>query len=243
MQRLVFKFLFFSTFLFTPTTSFGKESPNAIKMADSLFLARQFTQSLDLYQQTFASGLYTPAMLLKMAYIEEGLSHKAKALYYLTLYHRVTHDEDALLKMEELAEKFKLSGYQTSDQSRLLGWYQQLNLPISLTLTTLSFLFFSLFLVTRRNKSTNAYGWFALIVTCLLALGIHQYASTQFQYAILTAPQTYVMTGPSAGASVKAISDEGHKVRVRGKKDVWYRVEWGGEDAYIKNTSLQLLNL
>jgi len=45
-----------------------------LKMADSLYGKKQYTQSLELYREIFNERNYSPAMLLRMAYIEEGLS-------------------------------------------------------------------------------------------------------------------------------------------------------------------------
>ena len=42
-------------------------------------------------------------MLLKMAYIQEGLNHVGQALYYLNLYYLASKDKSVLGKMEELA--------------------------------------------------------------------------------------------------------------------------------------------
>ncbi|MBK7650109.1 MAG: hypothetical protein IPJ20_04215 [Flammeovirgaceae bacterium] len=53
----------------------------------------------------YESGRYTPAMLLKMAYIQEGLGRISQSIYYLQLYYKATNDEQALSKIEELATK------------------------------------------------------------------------------------------------------------------------------------------
>src|SRR5690606_17154239 len=91
--------------------------------ADSLFRNRQFTQSLQHYESVLANGEYTPAMLLRMAYINEGLDRPGKTLYYLSMYYQATGDRAALRKMEELARKYNLTGYTVTDADRLLSWY------------------------------------------------------------------------------------------------------------------------
>jgi hypothetical protein len=37
---------------------------------------------------------------------------------------------------------------------------------------------------------------------------------------------------------VIAIIDEGNRVEVVGRRDVWLRIRWNGEIAYVKNNSL-----
>src|SRR5690349_20257780 len=72
-----------------------------LELADSLFMEKKFTQSLEVYRQIYDQGAYSPAMLLKMAYVEEGLGHTARSLYYLDKYYLMSRDDRALEKMEE----------------------------------------------------------------------------------------------------------------------------------------------
>src|SRR6185436_7100842 len=90
--------------------------------ADSLYSSKQYTQALDFYQLLHKSGQYTPAMLLKVAHIQEGLGRLGESLYYLNLYFLATDDQQALKKMEELAKKNNLEGYETSETTHFLAW-------------------------------------------------------------------------------------------------------------------------
>ncbi|MGB3465691.1 MAG: hypothetical protein WBA74_10490, partial [Cyclobacteriaceae bacterium] len=50
--------------------------------ADSLFQAKKYTESFELYEQIIVEDMaYSPAMLLKMAFIKEGLGDYSNALY------------------------------------------------------------------------------------------------------------------------------------------------------------------
>src|SRR3954468_14023429 len=108
LQTVVLKFIVSVAFFFSCLYSVAQSQK--ITQADSLFRAKQYTQSLEVYQSLFNEQKYSPAMLLKMAYIQEGLGKIGQTLYYLKLYHLATDDEQALRKMEELAGKFGLSG-------------------------------------------------------------------------------------------------------------------------------------
>ena len=46
------------------------------------------------------------------------------------------------------------------------------------------------------------------------------------------------MDGPSAGASVISVVNEGHRVEVVGKTDVWYKVRWGEDEVFVRDHSL-----
>src|ERR1041385_2293304 len=83
-------------FLAIYSNSFSQVFEYRLKMADSLYLKKQYTQSLELYREIFDQHSYSPAMLLKMAYIEEGLGQNPMALYYINLYYEITHDPSAL---------------------------------------------------------------------------------------------------------------------------------------------------
>ncbi|MNC98048.1 Bacterial SH3 domain protein [compost metagenome] len=46
------------------------------------------------------------------------------------------------------------------------------------------------------------------------------------------------MDGPSPGASVVSVVDEGHRVEVVGKMDVWYKVRWGEQTVFVRDHDL-----
>ncbi len=49
---------------------------------------------------------------------------------------------------------------------------------------------------------------------------------------------TFLMDGPSPGSSVVDIVEEGHRVEIVGKKDVWLQVLWNGEVAYVREGNM-----
>jgi uncharacterized protein YgiM (DUF1202 family) len=78
--------------------------------------------------------------------------------------------------------------------------------------------------------------WAGLLV-CLGLLTAHlnfPFAVT----AIVGQPDTYMMSGPSSGASLEGKIGPGHRVVVLGKKDVWTKVLWNGKEVYIKESNL-----
>src|SRR6478609_1971261 len=125
-----------------------------LKKADSLFQAKQYTQSFEHYATLLDQKQYSPAMLLKMAYIQEGLGHVSMSLYYLHLYYLASQDEQALEKMEEIASKNRLEGYQSSDFNTLLTKLQHYSFQITALLLALVVFFFALIFYqkTRHHK-------------------------------------------------------------------------------------------
>ena len=245
IQRPYLKFLIVvilltvSTFHFSPAQTSGFR----LKTADSLFLAQRYTQSLEHYEQILKQRQYTPAMLLKMAFVYEGLNQIGSAMYYLNLYFISTNDKSVLEKMRELATKYNLEGYETTDTDRFLSFYLDHHLYISVTLAAMTILIFSAMYYTRVKLASRPVASGIVLCFLLAALFAHQHYGTPMTRGIISNPSTYLMDGPSAGASVIQIIGDGHRVEVMGKKDVWMKIKWGDEVVYIKENSLRPVEL
>ena len=55
---------------------------------------------------------------------------------------------------------------------------------------------------------------------------------------ILISDNTYIMEDPSSAADLVEITGKGHKVKIKGKKDVWYKIEWKDEIAWVRENNL-----
>jgi hypothetical protein len=208
-----------------------------LTQADSLYAKKQYTQSLEHYKAILSGNEFTPSMLLKMAYIEEGLSRPGQALYYLNLYYLATSDKTVLDKMNELATKFNLDGYETSDAGLALSFYHDYHLPISMSLAVIAIFCISLILFwKRKGKRSMAAGTFLVIV--LVVLLVHVNVGEKILTGIVGEPNTYLMDGPSAGASVVSVIAEGHRMEIVGKVDVWYKVKWNDNTVFVKDNNL-----
>jgi hypothetical protein len=219
-------------------------SKDRLIIADSLFAQKKYTQSFDLFDEIYRSyNKVSPAMLLKMAFVKEGLGDYTNALYYLNLYYLKTYDKKVLKKMESLAEKHKLTGYNYDDVAFFLNIYYQYQLQIDLFIISLVMLFFALFIYQKRKYRfiPRVYGYY-YIAFLLVLLVMNNFVREQ-KKAIITTDRVYLMDGPSSGSNVVDIVKHGHKVRVLGKKDVWTRIEWGDKKVYIKEFNLKPIEL
>ncbi len=232
MQTKILKILIV---ILIPFTSWSQTANNQVNRADSLFKAKQFTQSYALYHSTLKEGNYSPAMLLKMAYIQDGLNHPALCLYYLNLYHKATDDYQAVTKMEDIATKNRLEGYQSSNTSQALLLIQKNADQIMLVLSTLVLLLFAVMIYQKRKKFSLLLSGILLFLFCCLLMAVTNWSSKP-SLAIITQSSTYLMSGPSSGSSVIAIINEGHRVEVEGKKDVWLKIQWKDKDAFVKES-------
>jgi hypothetical protein len=234
MQTKILKILLILLF---PIFCSGQSAHQKIKRADSLYQAKQYTQSYAIYQSLLAQNQYSPAMLLKMAFIQEGLGHQGLCLYYLNLYQHDSDDQQAVAKMEELANKHRLDGYQSSDGSRFIHFSQKNSLQITGGLCVLIFLFFALLFYQKRKGNNIVVAMLFLIFFSTLLFVVTNWGGKPSQ-VIVSSGATYLMSGPSAGASVTAILDDGHRLTVQDKKDVWLKVKWKDRDAYVKGNNV-----
>lgn len=236
IKHILFLFFFLSM---ATTTTWGQVEVSRLMMADSLFKDKKFTESFELYDKILnANQKSSPQMLLKMAYINEGLRDYSQALYYLNLYYLQTSDKKALKKMEKLAGDHKLVGYEYSDWEFFLMLYRKYNPYITYLLIGLTLLLFGImiqqkFYYKKRPLSTG------IILTCMVGLLFyHINFSNIYNKGIVVTAQSYLMEGPSSGADLVEIIEKGHRVNVRDKKDVWVEIEWDGKTAYIRENNI-----
>ncbi|HEY3430400.1 MAG TPA: SH3 domain-containing protein [Cyclobacteriaceae bacterium] len=216
----------------------SQASNDLLLKADSLFQQKRYTQSFEIYQSLFQGHQYTPAMLLKMAYIQEGLNRISQSAYYLNLYYLASRDEAALTKLEELADKYHLDGYANSETDRFFSLYSQYRDHISIAFAAALILLSVICSVQRLKFGDKPYAVWGCLIALSIVFLMHLNFSDRQAQAIIVNNNSYLMDNPSAGASVISIVRDGHRVQVLGKKDVWLRIEWGEGEAYIKENNL-----
>jgi hypothetical protein len=136
--------------------------------------------------------------------------------------------------MEELAEKNHLEGYQTDDTVKLLAWLQEQYSTIAGAIASLAVFLLALMYYQRAQKKMQPSLTGLALVLTLAALFFHINFSLKSERGIVANPQTYLMSGPSAAARVVAIIGEGNQLEIKGRQDVWLRVNWKDEDVYVK---------
>lgn len=242
MQRFKLKIILFSFFLLTLSRlSFGNPSDDYLSHADSLFEGGKYTEAFEMYKKLLVEyQRYTPKMLLRMAYIQEGLEDYPRSLYYLNLYYTYQADNEVLQKMAELAEKRKLSGYQFTDYEFFLSIYHRyFNLIAGVGLGLLIALA-GLIGYQHSKKSPTL----PTAVTFLLLAGLLFYLfnfTGELSKGIISENHVLVMKAPSAGSDKLDLVDAGHRVEVLGKQDIWYKVKWKEEIGYIRESNLLVI--
>lgn len=216
----------------------AKSAEFQLRQADSLFAVKKYTQSLAQYEQLLSQGYESPAMLLRMAYIEEGLQRYAHALYYLNRYYRLEVDERVWQKITALASQQNLTGYEMNLLSHWMSLYYvnrpdliRLNFMMAIILTALLWFY----------RKTGVKRMVAILQIVVIAFLLLQLNVRLPEYAIVAENGTPVMSGPSAGADVLGSMDSGHRLKVVGSTDVWAKVTNGKLTGYIRAGNLLIL--
>ena len=214
----------------------GQSFDFRLKLADSLFNQRKFTQSLALYKEIFDQKSYSPAMLLRMAYVEEGLGHTALSLYYLNIYYQATRNEQALEKMEETATALQLKGYEISPFDRFLLVLAAYRLPV-IGFLALGTMLFGISAFRQHGKDMQ---WFIVLMQFVFGVALLFFINIDLRQdaGIVSKAPVYVMSGPSSGAKVVAIIGNGHRLEIDDKEDVWVKVIWDGREGWVREGCL-----
>jgi tetratricopeptide (TPR) repeat protein len=244
MQNVFNKFLLLTGLLLASFQLVAQVSnPNAnLQLADSLFAQEKYTESLELYENILNQGqLYTPGMLMKMAFIKEGLGNYSEALFLLNLFYAKTSDKRALRKMEELARQHNLDGYQFNDMEFFRTVYKRYHFHIVGGLVAFALFIFTLILYQKRQRHHRPVTAGILFVIILAALfGLINFGEGRNRAVVLT-DQAYLRVGPSSGANVAEIINKGHRVEVVGQKDVWVLINWNNRPLYIRESHLGII--
>jgi hypothetical protein len=239
MQTKILKILIV---LLIPIVCSAQSISSKIAQADSLFRIKQYTQSFAIYNSILNDKQYTPAMLLKMAYIQEGLGRSGQCLYYLNLYHLASGDDQTLVKMEELAQKTGIQGYQVAETNEFIRWLAKNRVSIYSVLIAFSVFFLAMTFFQRKRSASLVPPLAGLVAFLGLLLATNNFLNEP-NLVLISSPRTYIVDAPSAGGSVIDVVSEGHRVEVEGKNDVWLKIKWQNRDAYIKESNASPIHL
>jgi tetratricopeptide (TPR) repeat protein len=221
-------------------TSHALPAEVELSKADSLFAAKKYTQAHQAYASLLARGYQSPAMLLRMAYIEEGMQHYPLALYYLHKAYLLHPNEKIWQKIQHLAQSQQATGY-----NRPLPevWYARYAansaawIAVNLVLVAL----FALWVWMARKPALRR--WLVGMQVVWAGLLVLQLHAKPYRYAVVQADVAPLMRGPSAASGVETTLTAGCRVRVLGKTDVWVRVATGPSQAkgYVLWANLLML--
>jgi tetratricopeptide (TPR) repeat protein len=225
-RKLLLSFVIFLLFL----QNVAAQSPfMQLLNADSLFETQKYTQSFEIYKNILeTSQQFSPRMLLRMAFIKEGLGDYTSALYYLNLFYSFNPDKEVL----------KLSGYNYSDLEYFISLYNEYYYYIITFFLMAAVSFYLYFVIKKTSNSKLGFNLPLLFMVILSAA----YYLTNYNLTppkgILTNDHTPLMSAPSGGSKLINFSAKGHRVTLLGKEDIWYKILWNDEPAYVREINL-----
>lgn len=234
ISRLIVVLLFFGSFF----NSFANEDLQS--QADSLFAQQKYTEAFQVYEQIFQAGRYSESMLLKMAFIKDGLGNYVDALYYLDLYYKNSADKSVVGKIEEISNEKNLAGYSYNDSHFFIALLNKYRGQLQLLLIVMA-LFLAVYIYKKRQlneKPISASVFQLLTLAALLFLANNSYENT---YGIISQNSTLLRNGPSAGAEPVEMINKGHKVTVLARSSVWTKINWEGEEVYLRNGKIKII--
>lgn len=214
-----------------------------LRQADQLFAKKKYMESLAVYEDLFqASHQASPSMLMKMAYIYEALGDYTQALYYLNLHYVYRPSHAALVQMENIAQQHRLQGYERSDLDIFKALYHRYFMYISSFLLFICLFAYGALAYRRILKEPISPRYPIILMTILALVFFLIIFSNESTKAIIKLDNTYLMNAPSAGANVLAKVSQGHRVEVLGRQDVWTKIIWKNQEAFIKESQLLFIN-
>jgi tetratricopeptide (TPR) repeat protein len=236
----LFVFAFFVQFL----PVYGQNYNSQIQQADSLFAGGDFTGSLKVYQQILSrSGKAAPGILLKMAYIYEGLEDYTHALYFLSLYYSYKPSQQAIDQMKNIAARYNLTGYEFKDVDFFMVLYERYYVYITSVLLLICIVLIASMIGRKIRKQYVPARH--IIGLALFLIIVFAFLNITFRYksvkAIIARDNVYLMSAPSAGAALISILPKGHRLDIERQEDIWLQVSWNNQTAYVRQQNVLLI--
>ena len=210
---------------------------NSLKVADSLFSSKNYQEALVMYEEILTKDQsYSPAMLLKMAFISEGIGDYSNATRYLSKYYEHNPSPQIPEKIKELTNQTSLTGYSISDGEHFVKLLLDNRQIITSSLTLLVIMVLIALVLKGFRKGLVITG-FTLIVLTFVSNNLIK----EPDIGIITKNPSLVMNQPSAGGELIRQVGPGHRIPIDSSVDIWYEIAWEGQKAYIKKDQVSKL--
>ncbi len=232
MRFFIAKLILF--FLFTYQITDCQANVSDLNLADSLFAEKKYQEALIIYESILDEDAYSPAMLLKMAFIAEGVGDFPRSTLYLSKYYSHNPNPQVIAKIKTLTNQATLVGYNVSDQQKFFKFLIDLKQEITTTFALLLLLFLiSIFLLPKKRN-----GLYAPAIVLLVLTFVSNNFLMDKETAIVIGAPTLIMDQPTSAGNLIRKVDAGHRVVIKSAKDIWYEIEWNEKTAYIKKENL-----
>ncbi len=236
--------LFYFFFLYLVTVSFSAKCIDkniSLVKADSLFAQKKFTEALEIYTSLEKEGVFTSSMYLKMAYINEALDNIPGTLYFLNKYYLDSRNKLALKKMETLASKYGIEGYDYSDKEFLENLVFKYGSAISFVIVLVLVVLFALLLYRRMHQKKPSIALQVSVLVLTIIVMLNSNIKLDKKYGIVNSSYAFLMSSPSSGSEVLGETNPGNRFLVNGGNDVWLKMKNDEESGYMRKIDLLLV--
>jgi len=208
--------------------------------ADSLFEKGQYQQAEKKYDSLFSEGFYSEKSLLSASMIAEASDNQTKTIQLLSLLQANYPNKEYLFKMEQYAQKNKLTGYSIQDEDWFENYIGQYLKKILITALGIVFLIvvYAFFVWFKSKKLA------VIPVSIGGVLLVLIFIANNFSFSepkVLIKKDTFLYEGASSASKVKLIYKKGFRAYLLSEGPVWSLVKVEDTEGYIKNNMFEVL--
>jgi len=206
-----------------------------------LYQKQRYIESFEIYQDLVQNQkVYSPALLLKMAFIKESLNEYTDALYYLSLYYSKHPSRNTLKKMESLAQQHDLQGFEYSDYDFFATQARKYYMRILELLMMAAVVVVTASLVAklrgRKIRKETSFIYFVFLIFLFYYLNFLSFG----RYGIVNSNQLAMMSGPSAGSTLIKNLPKGNRLGLLEEEDIWLKVKLEDTIGYVRKDHILL---
>lgn len=231
--RIFLVILFLSVFV-----DLNAQNPS-LTVGDSLFNQQKYTEAFEVYLSIMDEGDASEAMLLRMAYIQDGLGNYPEALFYLDHYYRLSADRRVIGKIASIAESNELEGFSYDDLLFFKVWLAKYRTLLIAGLTLVIALLMGYTIQKRKQMQRPLSAGVIQLMLLLLLFMLTNISPSR--YGIIIEDHVLLRSGPSAGAEPVEVLPKGHKVPILDQDEVWTKILWEDDEVFVRNEKLKVI--
>ncbi|MEH0157161.1 hypothetical protein V6R21_23820 [Limibacter armeniacum] len=219
--------------------SHAQNNETLLGSADSLFESGKYTSALKEYNLLLdKKKIYTPQMLLRMAYIHEADGDYTEALYFLNMYYGHTADRRVMQKMSDIANKHQLSGYKFTDYEYFGSVFHRNYMLFMVIGSIIGVALLALVFYKKHKGEPYLPAAISLALLMVVFLWLFNFGFND-QKAIVRTEHAFVADAPSAGAKRLYKLEKGERVDIKAVNDIWYKVSPSNDkEVFVRKNNL-----
>lgn len=223
---------------------YAQNPSDRLAHANKDFQDKQFTESLEQYENLFSEGYYSETMLYRLAYMHENLQHYSEAIYYLKKAAQDFGNDKTEAKIKQMMQIQGSTRLFTSDGwNAYLQFFRKFSLFIwlgfgiaVLGIVVLNWLPLKISLSGKQIASVSAWGLFVV-----LGLVLFHRNFLAPERGVITEKTAFYDYPSYAGHVSTRVFSLGETVNILDEEDIWILVEAGGQEWWVPRKMVRQL--